>query len=140
MNYNSLIKENKIKRIKATKEEIRNLFELAERDFETAKFVMGQDWDWAFAIAYNSVLQACRAFMFNEGFRTRAEEAHKITFEFMKIALGKEYEALVAYFDRARIKRHKTIYQSAGAVTETELKQFLEKAKGFAKFLKEQCL
>jgi len=58
----------------------------------------------------------------------------------MKIALGKEYEALVDYFDRARIKRHKTIYQSAGAVTETELKQFLEKAKGFAKFLKEQCL
>lgn len=139
MKYDSLIKENKIKAQKAEKGEIEELFVLAERDLKAAKFIMSQDWDWAFAIAYNSVLQACRAFMLSEGFRSRSEEAHKITFEFMRVALGRDYGDLIDYFDRGRIKRHKVIYQTTGSATETEVKQILDKARIFIKTLKGLC-
>lgn len=136
MKYDSLIKENKIKPQEADRHEIEQLFSLAERDLKTAKFIMSQDWDWAFAIAYNSVLQACRAFMLSEGFRSRFEESHKITFEFMRIALGKEQKDLIDYFDRGRIKRHKIIYQIIGNVTETEVRQILDNARIFIETLK----
>lgn len=136
MKYDSLIKENKIKSQDADRHEIEQLFSLAERDLKTAKFIMSQDWDWAFAIAYNSVLQACRAFMLSEGFRSRFEESHKITFEFMRIALGKEQKDLIDYFDRGRIKRHKIIYQIIGNVTETEVRQILDNARIFIETLK----
>ena len=136
MKYDSLIKENKIKPQDADRHEIEQLFSLAQRDLKTAKFIMSQDWDWAFAIAYNSVLQACRAFMLSEGFRSRFEESHKITFEFMRIALGKEQKDLIDYFDRGRIKRHKIIYQIIGNATETEVRQILDNARIFIETLK----
>ena len=136
MKYDSLIKENKIKPQEADRHEIEQLFSLAQRDLKTAKFIMSQDWDWAFAIAYNSVLQACRAFMLSEGFRSRFEESHKITFEFMRIALGKEQKDLIDYFDRGRIKRHKIIYQIIGNATETEVRQILDNARIFIETLK----
>lgn len=136
MKYDSLIRDNKIKSQETDKHEIEQLFILAERDLKTAKFIMSQDWDWAFAIAYNSVLQASRAFMLNEGFRSRFEESHKITFEFMRIALGKEHRDLIDYFDRGRIKRHKIIYQMIGDATETEVRQILDNARTFIGTLK----
>jgi len=115
------------------------LFSLAERDLKTAEFIVTQDWDWAFAIAYNSVLQACRAYMLSEGFRSRSVEAHKTTFEFMRLALNKEYLDLINYFDRCRIKRHRVIYQSKSSITETELKQLLSHTKLFVAKLKQLC-
>ena len=140
MKYNSLLKENKIRPIAAKKEEIKELFNLAERDLKSAEFIITQDWDWGFAIAYNSVLQACRAFMFKEGFRPRSEESHKVTFEFMRIGLGKDHEDLINYFDRMRTKRHKALYEISGAVTETEVRQNLTRARDFVKLLKKLCM
>jgi len=96
MKYDHLIKENKIKQEKAHPGEMEDLFSLAERDLKTAEFIVTQDWDWAFAIAYNSVLQACRAYMLSEGFRSRSVEAHKTTFEFMRLALNKEYTVIIS--------------------------------------------
>ncbi len=140
MKYDHLIKENKIKQEKAHPGEIEDLFSLAERDLKTAEFIVTQDWDWAFVVAYNSVLQGCRAYMLNEGFRSRSVEAHKITFEFMRLALNKECLNLINYFDRCRVKRHRVIYQSKSSITETELKQLLSHAKLFVVKLKDLCL
>jgi len=140
MKYDDLIKENKIKQEKARPGEIEDLFSLAERDLKTAEFIVTQNWDWAFAVAYNSVLQACRGYMLSEGFRSRSVESHKTTFEFMRLALDKEYLNLINYFDRCRVKRHRVIYQSISAITETELKKLLSEAKLFVVKLKELCL
>ena len=140
MKYEHLIKENKIKQEKAYPGEIEDLFSLAERDLKTAKFIVAQDWDWAFAVAYNSVLQASHAYMLSEGFRSRFVDAHKITFEFMRLALNREYLDLIDYFDRCRVKRHRAIYQSKSSITETELKQLLSHAKLFVAKLKGLCL
>ena len=47
-----------------------------------AKLTMAEDWDWAFSIAYNAVLQSARAFMYSQGYRPAAEQGHKNTFAF----------------------------------------------------------
>lgn len=95
MSFRSLLNQGKIKPIKSSKEEIKDILSLADRDIKMAEFVITQDSDWAFSIAYNASLQASRAYMYSRGYRPATSQAHKNTFEFMKVALGKEYEELV---------------------------------------------
>ena len=99
---------------------------------------MGQDWDWGFAVAYDAVLQASRAYMFARGFRPASNESHKNTFAFMRLAMDKDYEDLMAYFDRMRSKRNQTIYDVAGLITETEARNIMERADNFVKLIREQ--
>ncbi len=56
----------------------------------------------------------------------------------MRIAMGNEYEELIAYFNRMRNKRHQAIYEIAGLITETEATTILGKAKDFITLIREQ--
>jgi uncharacterized protein (UPF0332 family) len=136
MNFKGLVDEGKIKRINASKEEIKDILLLADRDIKMAEFIITQDSDWAFSIAYNASLQASRAYMYSKGYRAGSNQAHKSTFEFMKIALGKEYGDMVDYFDRMRSKRNIAVYDTAGLITETEVKELLNKSKEFVQIIK----
>jgi len=49
----------------------------------------------------------------------------------MKLALGKDYEGLIGFFDRMRPKRNKAIYDISGLITETEVNDLLKKSKEF---------
>jgi uncharacterized protein (UPF0332 family) len=99
---------------------------------------MAEDWDWAFAIAYDAVFQASRAYMFAQGYRPASAESHKNTFAFMRLAMGKGYGRLVGYFDRMRVKRHRAIYDVAGLITETEARNLFAKAEDFVKLVRER--
>lgn len=136
MNFKSLLNQGKIKPIKASKEEIKDILSLADRDMKMAEFIITQDLDWTFSIAYNASLQASRAYMYSLGYRPSSNQAHKNTFEFMKLALGKDYENLVSFFDRMRPKRNRAIYDTAGVITETEAKELFKKSKEFVRIIK----
>ena len=136
MNFESLVSQGKIKPIKSSKQEIREILSLADRDLKMAEFVISQDWDWAFSISYNAALQASRGFMYARGYRASSHEAHKNTFAFMKIALGKECEELIGFFDRMRPKRNRAIYDTVGLITETEVKELLKKSREFVGIIK----
>jgi uncharacterized protein (UPF0332 family) len=83
MSYETLLRKRLIKSFNATKSQIDAQFELAERDYKTAKRMLGTSNDWAFNIAYNAMLQATRALMFFEGFRPGSGEGqHKTTILF----------------------------------------------------------
>lgn len=135
MKYDDLIRAGRIKKQRVSDDEIRRGLERAQRDLKTAKLIMAGDWDWGFAVAYNAILQASRAYMFFEGYRPSSTEGHKNTLAFMKIALGKEYEDLVTYFDRVRNKRNQAIYDVAGMITETEARNLFTKAVEFVKMI-----
>ena len=122
MNYDELLKAGRIRREKISNDEIRHALERAKRDLKAAREVMASDWDWGFAIAFNAVLQASRAYMFAQGYRPASAEGHKNTFAFMRVAMGKECEDLMAYFDRMRNKRNQAVYDVAGIITETGAK------------------
>ncbi len=56
----------------------------------------------------------------------------------MRLAMDKDYEELMTYFDRMRNKRHQAIYETAGLITETEARNILQKAEGFVDIIREK--
>lgn len=138
MEIDELLRKRKIYRHRSTREEIERTLQLADRDLRMARLTIAEDWDWAFSIAYNAVLQSARAYMYSRGFRPAAEQGHKNTFAFMRAALGSEFASLIGYFDRMRTKRNQAIYDVAGLITEEEARSILKNAAGFVETVKAQ--
>jgi uncharacterized protein (UPF0332 family) len=138
MKIDELLDRRKIHRHRASPEEIERLLELAGRDIRMAKVTMAEDWDWAFSIAYNAVLQSARAFMYSKGFRPAAEQGHKNSFAFLRAAFGEELASSIGYFDRMRKKRNQAIYDVAGLITEKEAKAILKHAVKFVDEIRRQ--
>ena len=138
MSIASLLKEGKIRRLSATKQEVDSALGVAERDLVVAEKTFETDVDWCFSIAYNCVLQACRAYMFRKGYRPASFEAHKTVFEFMEIAVEKRMRTRIGYFDRVRKKRHRAVYNQRGVVSHKEAEELLGAAKDFLSYVKSQ--
>ena len=136
MKYDDLLQSGRVRKQKVSKAEIRRALQRAERDLKTARKIMPSDCDWGFAVAYKAILQASRAYMFALGYRPASTEGHKNTFAFMLLALGKQHEDLITYFDRMRNKRNQAIYNAAGLITETEARNLLAKATEFVAFVR----
>ena len=131
----TLVREGSVHPFRATREEIAKVMDIARRDLAEAEKIRGSSLDWAFSIAYNAVLQASRAYMFHMGYRPASSEAHKATFAFMQITVDEPMKQTIDYFDRARKKRHRVIYDEPGLVTEKETHQLIKKAKEFLAYI-----
>jgi uncharacterized protein (UPF0332 family) len=131
MGIDELLRKRKIYPHRASRREIERTLQLADRDLRIARLTMAEDWDWAFSIAYNAVLQSSRAYMYSRGFRPAAEQGHKNTFAFMRATLGDEFASMIGYFDRMRTKRNQAIYDVAGLITEEEARSILKNAVAF---------
>lgn len=131
MSYQDLVNKNLIISYVASREQILKELRLAERDIRVAKKTLEQDYDWAFAIAYNAVLQAARALIFSKGYRPRGTDQHKTVLEFMRMALGREYEEKVGFLDKMRVKRHKIMYDEPDLVSKSEAKFAIKIAEEF---------
>ena len=62
--HEELLRAGRIREEKVSRAEIDRALERAARDLKTAGKIIEEDPDWGFAVAYNAVLQASRAFMF----------------------------------------------------------------------------
>ena len=124
-------REGLIKSLPVNKGKVKDSFKLAERDLKTATKILREDHDWAFSIAYNSMLQAARALMFSRGYRPSGEAQHVSVVKFVEASLSKEFTDVVIAFDRMRRKRHLAIYDRAGAVSETDARNAIEWAGKF---------
>jgi uncharacterized protein (UPF0332 family) len=67
MDYLELINSGLIHSYHSSKKQVARRLKLAERDIRVAEKIMAEDWDWAFSIAYNAILQAGRALVFHRG-------------------------------------------------------------------------
>jgi len=135
MSIEELVRQESIHPFEATHGEIERAIGIARRDLTLAEKLLGENFDWCFAIAYNAVLQACRAYMFHLGYRPASAEAHKATFEFMQTAMEEPFKKSISYFDRARTKRHRALYNDAGLMTEKEADELLKRAKEFLSYI-----
>lgn len=135
MSIEELIEEGSIHTFEATSGEIEKAMEVARRDLTLAEKLLAENYDWCFAIAYNAVLQACRAYMFHLGYRPASAEAHKATFEFMETVVEEPLKKSISYFDRARMKRHRTLYDDVGLISEKEATELLRRAKAFLSYI-----
>jgi uncharacterized protein (UPF0332 family) len=138
MSYEQLEQAGYIKKVRFRRRHIRDYLRAAVRDLDTARHNLGKSNDWAFAIAYNAVLQACLALMLLEGYRTVGAEHHKTTFRFARLTLGEEYEAEIEFFDQMRHKRSRVVYGVPGLISRYEAEQALEIATGFVSALKDR--
>ena len=136
MSYQKLLKEGKIKVHQALPEEIKDIFEIADRDLKFAKEAMAHNWDWAFTIAYNAALSASRAYMYKEGYRPSSAESHKTIWGFMLLALPEEHHDRIHFFDRMRVKRNKNLYDHVGLISETEGRQIICSAEKYIAAIK----
>lgn len=121
-----LEREGYIKRLPADKKKVKDALNLATRDARVAKDVLKDDYDWAFSIAYNAMLQAIRALMFSKGYRPSGRNQHISVVMFAELFLRKED---VIILDRMRRKRHATIYDTAGTISEKEAENAVERAE-----------
>jgi uncharacterized protein (UPF0332 family) len=123
MSYEKLLSEGRIKRQSPKPDAIHDLLSLAERDAKVAEQTLEVDTDWAFNIAYNSVLQASRAYMLREGYRPRGPNQHATVVRFLKEAFAQKFPEDIATFDQMRRKRHRAVYDAAGRIGAAEAKQ-----------------
>ena len=118
---------------------VKNAMQLAARDVKTANDVFdNKDYDWAFSIAYNAMLQAGRALMFSEGYRPKGEAKHVSVIEFVKKKFGNEFaDKILFMFNKIRKKRHIAVYEQVNIISEEEAENALNTAKEFAERVKE---
>ena len=71
---------------KTSREEISNLFQIAERDIADSDG--GISPDWRFGIAYNAALKLCTILLYVEGFRPEKNLQHYRTLQALPLILG----------------------------------------------------
>lgn len=125
MPYETLIKSGQLTPYKSTKNEIIQLMRIAGRDIKAAKRNLVDDPDWAYNMSYNALLQASRALIMHEGYRTRGGEQHHAVVIFIREKLGEKFSDQVALFDQMRRKRHRLIYETTGIVSKDEVKSMI---------------
>ena len=126
MDLDELERRGHIKRLPIDVKRIEDSLNLAKRDVNVAKGVLEENCDWAFAIAYNAMLQAVRALMFSKGFRPTGSNQHIAVIRFAELFL-KEEDVII--LDRMRRKRHATIYDTAGTISEIEAENIVKRAE-----------
>ena len=112
-----LEREGLIKKLPVGRKKVTDSMVLAHRDVNTSRILLASDQDWAYTIAYNAILQAGRALMFAHGYRPDGANQHISVVKFAELYL-EEKDAVV--FDRMRRKRHSSVYDTAGAISEAE--------------------
>jgi uncharacterized protein (UPF0332 family) len=91
----------------------------------------GVSADRRFATAYNAALQAAKMAIACAGYRVAGAGHHRISFEVVKLAIGKAADPYSDYFDRCRRKRNVIDYDDAFVATETEAVEIVAKAREF---------
>jgi hypothetical protein len=116
--WTELLANQEVKRHKTSKRELDNLRAVIARDLAGAS-LEGMSTDRRFATAYNAALQAAKMAIACAGYRVHGAGHHKLSFETIKLALGKTADPYSDYFDRCRRKRNVIEYDNAQVTSET---------------------
>ena len=128
-------REGLIGKISIDKKRVEQCIEIAKRDLETARSLSGDNPDWAFSIAYNSMLQSARALMFSMGFRPLGKTQHISAVRFAETVLGNKAQEIIAVMDRMRRKRHRVVYDTSGLISIGEANRAVTNAEDFLKLI-----
>ena len=110
MNLKSYIDSGKLKHIEPKNDQVKRLLKRAQKDISTAEHTLGIDDEWAYTIAFHSMLRAGRALLLHNGYRVSGEGQHKTVVEVSGILLGENFSELTDKFNRMRRTRSDFIY------------------------------
>ncbi|MBM3229734.1 HEPN domain-containing protein [Candidatus Parvarchaeota archaeon] len=122
MNLSDLLSEGRVRKVEPDPKQAEECLSAARRDIAVAKSNLATDFDWAFSIAYNAMLQSSRALMFSDGYVAVGENQHKVAVDYADVKLGTKMGGKIVLFDEMRKKRHRVIYEKVGIVSEYEAK------------------
>jgi uncharacterized protein (UPF0332 family) len=129
--WTQLLANNEVKQHKTSKKELDSIRAVIARDLADAS-VKGVSADRRFATAYNAALQTVKMAIACAGYRVSTGAGHhRISFESLRLAIGKAADPFADYFDRCRRKRNVIDYDDAYVATETEAQEIVTKAKEF---------
>ena len=137
MPYEKLVKQGRIRAYRATPKEVQQLLQVSVRDLNAGRKNLEVSSDWAYTMAYNAILQACRALMLYEGYRPRGGDQHATVVAFVEESLGSGYSNQVHLLDQMRRKRHRVIYEISGLIGKEESEQAINFAQDFLEILNE---
>lgn len=136
MTWTQLLANNEVQRHKTSKKELDKLRAVIARDLADAS-LDAVSADRRFATAYNAALQAAKMAIGCAGYRAVGAGHHRISFEVVKLAIGKAAEPHSDYFDRCRRKRNVIDYDDAFVATETEAAEIVVNAKEFVEMVEQ---
>jgi uncharacterized protein (UPF0332 family) len=132
--YTNLLRHGLIHHYDGGREQATRQLALAHRDMTSARKLMAEDRDWAFAITYNGVLQAGRALMLYEGYRaTSGEGGHVAVIRFCEVYFGQRYRGEMELFDRMRVTRNRVVYDVSGSISHHEAQEAFLFAESFVR-------
>lgn len=131
MKLADLEKEGLIGKIPIDKKRVKECMALAKRDLRTSKSLSKDNPDWAFSIAYNSMLQSARALMFSMGYRPFGKAQHISAVRFAEAVLSGKAKEIIVILDRMRRKRHRVVYDTSGLISQLEAKKAVTSAEKF---------
>lgn len=137
--FAALEQEGKIERVPAGRAEVDRLHAVVARDLATAEDLRERNRDWALAIAYNAMLQACLALMAAHGYRPKGEAQHRTTIAFARMALP-EQARLLDRVDRLRHRRHRAVYGAVGEISAADVEAALALARDIEPVLRDAAL
>ncbi len=125
MSLEDWVKNGWLVQHKTSKREIQNLLGIIERDLKDCK-VREISADWRFAIAYNAALQCCTIALYCRGYKpARGQSEHYRTIQSLVLTMGNDYTEIRNYLNACRAKRNTSDYDSAGTVSESEVKELV---------------
>jgi uncharacterized protein (UPF0332 family) len=126
-----LLANKEAQKHKTSKKELDNMRALIARDLGDAA-IAGLSSDRRFATAYNAALQAANMAIACAGYRIVSKVGHhRVSFESVKLVLGKPADKYADYFETCRRKRNTIDYTFSNVATQTEAKEILAKASQF---------
>lgn len=132
MTWQELLNEGRIEKHQTSRGELDALRNVITRDLADADLEQLSD-DRKFAIAYNAALQSAKMVIACCGYRVKGLGAHHVTFECLKLAMGRPVFKTTKFLDRCRRKRNVADYDAAGRVTEAEAKEMINLAGSFTR-------
>ena len=139
MSLSELLKKDLVRKVDPDKEKGKELLLISERDLKVAADnFKAENYNWALAIAYNSMLSAGRALMSIKGYRASSETHHLAVVQYCAAVLPKEASELASSFNRFRVRRHDVVYGESDSVGKDEAARAIDKAKEFHDIIKEK--
>ncbi len=113
----------------ASRQEIRNLLSIVDRDLVDATGEISADWQ--FGIAYNAALKLCSILLRAEGYRPARNLQHYRTIMALSLILGDEREEDSDYLETCRKVRNTVEYDYVGGATAKDAAELLAFTKEF---------
>ena len=127
MNLKNWLSNGWLTEHKSSRQEIRDLLAIAERDLEQA-LTPGLSPDWRLNIAYNAALQTAVSALAAVGYRSGRDNKHYRVIQSLAFTIGLDSDLLLL-FDQFRKKRNISDYERAGMVSDQDASEMYDLAR-----------